>query len=203
MFDAALRQVIDPPLNYIGTKVAALGVSANMVTFVGFGLGVAAVPFIVAESYGIALLLILTNRVFDGLDGAVARHSLLTDFGGYLDIVCDFIFYSAVVFAFAWARPENTLAGAFLILSFMGTASTFLTYAIMAEKHKITTDIRGRKSLYYLGGLTEGMETIVAMVLMCLLPDYFVEIAVVFGVMCWVTTVTRIYAAWLAFRNLP
>ncbi len=203
MFDAALRRVIDPPLNYVGTKVASVGISANQVTIVGFVIGIAAVPFIASEIYGIALVLILINRVFDGLDGAVARHSLLTDFGGYLDIVCDFIFYSAIVFAFALARPENTLAAAFLILSFMGTASTFLTYAIMAEKHNISTELRGRKSLYYLGGLTEGSETILAMCLMCLFPDYFVIIACVFGAMCWVTTVTRIYAAWVAFRNLP
>jgi phosphatidylglycerophosphate synthase len=203
MFDAALRRIIDPPLNFLGTKVAALGVSANMVTLVGFGIGIAAVPFIVMESYSVALALIIINRIFDGLDGAVARHSLLTDFGGYLDIVCDFIFYSAIVFAFAWARTENTLAGAFLIFSFMGTACTFLTYAIMAEKHKITTDLRGKKSLYYLGGLTEGMETIVAMLLMCLMPEYFVQIALIFGTMCWITTVTRIYAAWLTFRKLP
>ncbi|MCR9214368.1 MAG: CDP-alcohol phosphatidyltransferase family protein [Proteobacteria bacterium] len=202
MFDAALRRVIDPPLNYAGTKVASMGVSANQVTIIGFAVGIAAVPFIAFESYGIALVLVLVNRVFDGLDGAVARHSLLTDFGGYLDIVCDFIFYSAIVFAFALARPENTLAAAFLILSFMGTASTFLTYAIMAEKHKISTELRGRKSLYYLGGLTEGTETILAMCLMCLLPGYFVIIACIFGVMCWVTTVTRIYAAWITFRNL-
>jgi len=203
MFDAPLRHIIDPPLNYVGTKVASLGVSANMVTIVGFGIGIAAVPLIAFEYYWGALALILVNRLFDGLDGAVARHSLLTDFGGYLDIVCDFIFYSAIVFAFALARPENSLAAAFLILSFMGTASTFLTYAIMAEKHKISTNIRGKKSLYYLGGLTEGAETIAAMCLMCILPDAFVLIAIIFGVMCWVTTVTRIYAAWLVFRNLP
>jgi phosphatidylglycerophosphate synthase len=202
MFDAALRRIIDPPLNYAGTKIALVGISANLVTLVGFVVGIAAVPFIAFEYYWIALSLILTNRLFDGLDGAVARHSLLTDFGGYLDIVCDFIFYSAIVFAFALARPENMLASAFLILSFMGTASTFLTYAIMAEKHKISTDIRGKKSLYYLGGLTEGAETIVAMCLMCIFPDYFTVIAVIFAGMCWVTTVTRIYAAWLTFRKL-
>ena len=203
MFDAALRRVIDPPLNFVGTKVAAIGVSANMVTVVGFIIGIAAVPFIATQHYYVGLVLILVNRFFDGLDGAVARHSILSDFGGYLDIVCDFIFYSTIVFAFALARPENTLAAAFLILSFMGTASTFLTYAIMAEKHKISTELRGRKSLYYLGGLAEGTETIVAMCLMCLLADYFVVISVIFGAMCWITTVTRIYSAWIAFRDLP
>ena len=199
MFDAALRNIIDPPLNAVGVRIAAIGISANTVTGFGFLLGISAVPLIVTEQYGAALVLILLNRLFDGLDGAVARHSLLTNFGGYLDIVCDFIFYAAIVFGFALARPENALYAAFLIFSFMGTGSSFLTYAIMAEKHGISTDIRGRKSLYYLGGLAEGGETIVAMLLMCIFPDYFMIIALVFGAMCWVTTVTRIYAAWLTF----
>lgn len=199
MFDAALRNIIDPPLNAMGTRIAAIGVSANAVTVFGFLLGASAVPLIAIEQYGGALILILMNRLFDGLDGAVARHSLLTDFGGYLDIICDFIFYSAVVFGFALARPENALYAAFLIFCFMGTASTFLTYAIMAEKHGISTDIQGRKSLYYLGGLAEGGETIAAMLLMCIFPDYFMIVALVFGGMCWVTTITRIYAAWLTF----
>lgn len=199
MFDAALRNIIDPPLNAMGTRIAAFGVSANAVTILGFMLGLAAVPLIAVEAYGAALVFILLNRFCDGLDGAVARHSLLTDFGGYLDIVCDFIFYSAIVFAFALARPENALYSAFLIFSFMGTGATFLTYAIMAEKHDISTDIQGRKSLYYLGGLAEGGETIAAMILMCVLPDFFVWITLVFGTMCWVTTATRIYMAWLTF----
>ncbi|NEP63383.1 MAG: hypothetical protein F6K31_41870, partial [Symploca sp. SIO2G7] len=62
-------------------------------------------------------------------------------------------------------------------------------------------EIRGRKSLYYLGGLAEGFETIIALVLMCLLPDSFFWIAVVFGVMCWITTATRIAAAVDVFRR--
>lgn len=202
MFDAALRQYIDPPLNVAGARLAAAGISANSVTIVGFLVGLGAMPFIALEDYGIALALIVINRLLDGLDGAVARQSILSDFGGYLDIVCDFIFYAAIVFAFALAKPENTLAAVFLIFSFIGTTSTFLTYAIMAEKHKITTDIRGIKSLYYLGGLTEGAETIVAFFLFCLFPEYFTVIAVVFGVMCWITTATRIYAAWVSFKDL-
>ncbi|MAZ04129.1 MAG: CDP-alcohol phosphatidyltransferase [Sneathiella sp.] len=199
MFDTALRHVIDPPLNAAGTKITAIGISANAITVAGFFLGLVAVPLIAVEEYGLALVFILLNRLFDGLDGAVARHSLLTDFGGYLDIVCDFIFYSAIVFAFALARPENALFAALLIFSFMGTGSTFLTYAIMAEKHRITTAIQGSKSLYYLGGLAEGGETIAAMVLMCLFPDYFFAIALIFAGMCWITTGTRIYAAWVTF----
>ena len=111
------------------------------------------------QQFDIAFWFILLNRVADGVDGAVARASMSTDFGGYLDIVCDFVFYSAVPFAFAVVQPENALASAFLIFSFIGTASSFLAFAILAEKHGISTEIRGKKTFYYLGGLTEGTET--------------------------------------------
>ena len=98
--------------------------------------------------------------------------SRLTDLGGFLDIVLDFIVYAGLVFAFAVADPErNALAAAFLLFAFMGTGSSFLAFAIMAAKRGISSELRGRKSLYYLGGLTEGTETILFLVLACLLPS--------------------------------
>jgi phosphatidylglycerophosphate synthase len=200
MLDAAVRRVIDPPLNVAGRRLARVGVSANAVTVAGVAVGIAAVPALAAEQYGLALVAILGNRLADGLDGAVARANGLTDFGGYLDIVGDFIFYSAVVFGCALARPENALAAAFLIFSFVGTGASFLAYAAIAARRGITTEVRGAKSLYYLGGQTEGTETIAVLVAFCLWPAWFAEIAYVFGALCWLTTATRTAAAWRTFR---
>ena len=133
------------------------GWTANQVTVFGFVVGLFAIPAIAFEAYLVGLALILLNRLADGLDGAVARRTVKTDRGGFLDITLDFIFYSSVPFAFALADPfENALAAAFLIFSFIGTGCSFLAYAIMAEKRGLSTDIRGQKSLYYLGGLTGG-----------------------------------------------
>ena len=73
MFDAALRRVIDPPLDRIGRRIAALGVSANAVTLAGFAVGLSALPLLATERYALALAAIVVNRLFDGLDGAVAR----------------------------------------------------------------------------------------------------------------------------------
>ncbi len=196
MFDARLRRLIDPPLNLIGKQLASAGVSANIVTIVGFFTGLMCLPALAFEYYDAALFLLVTNRLLDGLDGAVARERGTTDLGGYLDIVLDFVFYSAFVFGFALARPENALASAFLIFSFIGTSSSFLAYAIFAARRHITTAIRGKKSLYYLGGLTEGTETFMLFILLCLLPDAFNLLATVFGMMCWITTATRITWAW-------
>src|SRR5262249_9689663 len=155
-------------------------------------IGLAALPAIAAERYGEGLVLILVNRLIDGLDGAVARRTSPTDWGAYSDIVCDFIFYSSVVYAFALARPANATAAAFLIFSFVGPGSSFLAFAAIAAKRSLTTAARGPKSIYYLGGLTEGTETIIAFVVFCLVPASFPPAAVAFGVLCWITTASRV-----------
>src|SRR4029079_7981042 len=100
----------------------------------GFAVGIGALPAIAAEHYVVGLFLILINRLMDGLDGAVARCSSPTARGAYLDIVCDFIFYSAVVFGFALARSTNATAGAFLIFSFIGTGSSMHAFRTLAPK---------------------------------------------------------------------
>lgn len=195
MLDARVRQLIDPPLAVAGARLAAAGVRADAVTLAGFAIGLLAVPLLAVGAYGWALLVILANRLGDGLDGAVARSTQLTDLGGFLDIVCDFLFYAAVVFGFVLAEPHNRLPGAFLLLSFIGTGSSFLAFAIFAVRRGIETRARGAKSLYYLGGLTEGTETIALFIAVCLFPGAFALFAWLFGAACWLTTLGRFLEA--------
>ena len=201
MLDPIMRRIIDPPLDAAGRRLAGAGMHANAVTWAGFAIGIGAMAALAFEQYGLALALILANRACDGLDGAVARHAGITDLGGYLDIVLDFLIYSGVVFAFAVGRPEQALPAAFLIFAFVGTGSSFLAYAIMAAKRQIGTELRGRKSLFYIGGLTEGTETIALFVAICLAPDWFAWLAYGFGALCWLTTGARIASAMQAFRD--
>lgn len=197
MLDERLRPLIGPPLDAVAGHVVARGIGANTVTLLGFAVGVGAMLAIAHGAYSAGLALLAVNRVADGLDGAVARRSRVSDLGGFLDIVLDFIFYSGVVFAFAWADPAaNALAAAFLIFAFVGTGSSFLAYAIMAARRGIDTAQRGRRSLFYLSGLTEGTETIAAFVLFCLFPGLFAVLAILFAALCWVTTLSRIVIAW-------
>ena len=139
-------------------------------------------------------LLILLNRLADGLDGAIARANRRTDLGGYMDIVFDFLFYGAVPLAFVLSRPSeaNAVAGAVLLFSFYANGAAFLTFAIMAEKRGIETSAQGLKSLFYLGGLAEGGETILVFVLFCLLPAYFPHIALAFAAICFISAAARI-----------
>ena len=200
MLDAYMRRRIDPPLDRIGARLAAAGVRADAVTLAGFAVGVLAIPLVAAGWTWAALAALLLNRLADGLDGAVARHDRLTDLGGYLDIVCDFLIYAGIPVGFALLDPQaNALAAAVLLFSFMGTGSSFLTYAIIAAKRGETTEIRGRKSLYYLGGLTEGTETFAFLAAILVFPQAFVPLAYVFAAACWITTVSRMLAAVRAF----
>lgn len=192
MIDHQLRKLIDPPLNAVAGRLPC---SANQVSVGGFVIGLIAVPTIVTGHFWLALLCISVNRIADGLDGAIARRVGPTNFGGYLDIVLDFIFYSAVIFGFALYDKDNAPWAAFLIFSFVGTGTSFLAFAALAGKLGLTTALRGRKSIYYLGGLTEGFETIATLLLMCVFPGHFWLIAAIFGIMCWMTTATRILTA--------
>ncbi len=132
----------------------------------------------------------------------MARAAQKTDLGGYLDIVLDFLVYSAMVLAFAFAEPEaNALASALLLFSFIGTGTTFLAFAVFAEKRGLKDTGDSPRGLYYLGGLTEGSETIIAFVLFCLFPARFALLATVFSAMCLITTASRIGFALHALKK--
>jgi phosphatidylglycerophosphate synthase len=195
MFDRAARRRLDPLLDRSAERCIALGLSADAVTLIGFGIGLLAMLFIALGHDVIGLVLLLLNRMADGVDGAVARRTLPTTRGGYLDIVLDFILYSGVPFAFAVGHPEHALAAAFLIFSFVGTGTSFLAFAIFKRDAP-----REGKAFHYLGGLTEGAETIAFFVLVLLFPSTFTVAAWIFGVLCWLTTLGRIGAAVNALR---
>lgn len=200
MLDATLRRRVDPWLDRVADRLARRGIGADAVTLLGAAVGLAACVAIAFRADVLALALLALNRIADGLDGAVARRTSPTDRGGFLDIVCDFLFYGGFVFAFAVGRPEAALPAAFLLAAFIGTGTSFLAFAVFAAKRGITTDVRGAKSLYYLGGLTEGTETILLFVAMCLVPDAFPWLAWGFGALCWVTVASRFANGWTAFR---
>jgi phosphatidylglycerophosphate synthase len=203
MIDAQLIPLLGPPLDRAARALERLGLTANAVTAAGAMLGLGACAAIAFEAYGLGLMLILANRLLDGLDGALARRTGATDLGGFIDLVADFLFYSAVPFAFALAEPERALAAAFLIFSFVGTAVSFLAFAAIAARRGLASERHGPKSVYYLGGLTEGAETILLFVLMALKPHWFEALAYGFGALCWITTAGRVWSGAVLLRNRP
>ena len=194
MLDRFALPLFARPHRAVAQALLRFGLTANQVTLLGALLGFAALPLLVAQLYLWALAAILINRFFDGVDGTMARLVGPTDRGAFLDIVCDFLFYASVPVGFAAANPAtNALPAAVLLAAFIGTASTFLAFAAVAAKRGETSPLYPNKGIYYLSGLTEGTETILAFCAMCVWPQHFALIAYGFALACLVTTATRLY----------
>lgn len=193
MLDRALIAVLRPALDAGARALVRVGVGADAVTLAGFAIGIAAAVAIGFGAYGWGLALLLASRLADGLDGAVARRTHTTDRGAFLDITLDFLFYASIPLAFALADPvRNALPAGVLLAAFIGTGSSFLAFAVMAERRGLASDAYPSKGFYYLGGLTEASETLICFVLMCLWPDHFAWWAYGFAALCGITVATRI-----------
>jgi len=202
MLDRYVRPWMDPPLDRLGQRLARAGATADGVTLLGLALGVASAGAIALGAFALGLGLLLASRLADGLDGAIARATSKTDFGGYLDITADFLVYGAIPLGFVLHDPDaNGAAGALLLASFYFNGATFLGYAILAEKRGLQTQTHGAKTVYFTGGLLEGTETIAFFAVVCLWPSLFAPLAWVFGGLCFVTGVSRVLLARANFRN--
>ena len=200
MLDRVALQLLRPTLDAAARGLARAGLHADQVTLIGFGIGVAGAVSIAFEQFVPGLLLMLVSRLFDGIDGALARLTAPTDRGGFLDITLDFLFYASIPLAFAVARPAaNALPAAVLLAAFIGTATSFLAFATLAAQRGLKSTAYPNKGIYYLGGLTEGTETLSCFALMCLWPALFPVFAYGFAALCGLTIVTRLWAGWRAF----
>jgi phosphatidylglycerophosphate synthase len=200
MFDARLRPLIDPFLDRMGAGLVRAGIGANPVSLAGAASGALAGVAIGLGQPLAGLALVLASRLLDGLDGAIARVKGPTDFGGYLDILCDYVFYLAVPLGFGLAKPGNLPFALLLVASFTLTAVSFLAYAALAARRGLETRAHGLKSFFYSTGLAEGAETLLAFILMCLWPAGFPVIASIFTGLCLLTVIQRSVIALRVFR---
>lgn len=203
MLDKYLTPIIKPLLTPIVIVLHKRSITADQLTVAGFLIGLLAVPLIAFEYWYAALVAIILNRILDGLDGALARYAKQSSSaGGYLDITLDFLFYAAIPFGFILSNPEqNAVAGALLLATFIGTGSSFLAFAIAAEKFKIDRPQFKYKSFYYLNGLTEGTETIALFIAFCIWPQHFALFATLFAIACTITIFTRIYGGYHTLKQ--
>ncbi|MEY4736701.1 MAG: hypothetical protein RL302_1020 [Pseudomonadota bacterium] len=200
MLDRFATALIRPPMTTLARGLVRARVGANSITVTGFIIGVVAAILIASHAYMAGAVAILASRLCDGLDGLVARQTHATDAGGFLDITLDFLFYASIPLAFAVANPAaNALAAAVLLAAFIGTSTSFLAFAVLAAKRKLTSTDFPDKSFYFLGGLTEATETLMFFTAMCIWPQHFAVLASTFAALCAITIATRIWWGWRAF----
>jgi phosphatidylglycerophosphate synthase len=202
MLDGLARRLLDPALDRAGRALAARGVKADVLTFAGLACGLGAALSIALAADGFALAALAVNRLLDGLDGAVARATIRTDRGGFLDIVLDFVTYGAIPLAFALRDPAaNALAAAALLFAFYVNGASFLAFAAVAAKRGLESSVRGVKSIYFTAGLAEGTETVVAFAAMILWPRHFALIALAFAGLTLMGAIARVTLAWHVFSG--
>ena len=203
MLDRHALGLLKPAVEAAARTLAKRRITADQVTIASFACGMVAAALVAFGWFGAALVLMLMGRALDNIDGTLARLTKATDRGAFLDIALDFIFYAAFPLGFAMADPAaNALAAAMLLAAFVGTGTSFLAYAVIAEKRELKSTAYPMKSIFYLGGLTEGTETILCFAAMCLWPSYFPLLAYGFAILCLFTILTRLWAGWKTFGNV-
>ncbi len=197
MLDERVRRWIAPPLDRFGATLADAGVPPLALTGAGFAAGLGACVAVTQQAWTLALVLWLSNRVLDGLDGPVARRRGATDLGGFLDIVADFTVYAGFVVAVAVAVPDARVAALALLTAYYVSGTAFLALSSLLERRGLPAgeSISGatdRRSLRFVGGLAEGTETVLVYVLICLAPARAALIAWLFALAVAVTAVQRV-----------
>jgi phosphatidylglycerophosphate synthase len=196
MFDRHLQKLTQKPLSFFA-KILLKYLSANQITIIGFIFGLMMCLFIYIELFFLAIFFLILNRICDGLDGVMARLTVPTYLGAYLDIVLDFIFYSAFILIFGLLDTSNIIITCLLLFSYICTGTTFLAQAIIQPKLDLvqkdeSLDIDIPKSFYYSAGLIEGTETVLFMTLCLLFPQLYFFFGLIFTILCLLTALSRI-----------
>jgi len=203
MLDARIRHVMAPVVNSAGRSLAERGIRPGLLTGVGWLLGVGACVSAGLALWPLALGLWLSNRLFDGLDGPVARARGTTEVGGFLDVVADFSIYAGFVVGVAVALPPARIACLVLLFTYYVSGTALLAQSSLLERRHHGTSCQDQRSLRFVGGLAEGTETIVVYVLFCLFPASAAGIAWAFAGIVGITAVQRVIGGVHALRAQP
>jgi len=137
------------------------------------------------------------NRALDGLDGLIARmHDRQTDFGGYVDIVTDYVIYAALPIGLVAGSPSNEryLALAFMLAAFYVNSASWMYLAAILEKRAQHNNTQ--TTIVMPAGLIGGFETIIVYGIFLIFPTQIVWLFSIFGVLVFFTAFQRVVWAW-------
>jgi phosphatidylglycerophosphate synthase len=199
VFDEVVRRRLAPALAPAARRLGGWGITPNHVTIATFVIAAAGAALTAAGLIGAGLVLWLTSRVGDGLDGVIARETAQsTARGGYLDITLDMAAYSLMVVAFAVIRPELGLVWPMILMGYVLAITTTLALAAAAERAHRTVSGTDR-TFQFTPALAEAGETTVVYVLWYLFPAYVGPIA---WIWCGVLILSAVQRSILAWRWL-
>ena len=166
-----------------------------------FGLGTAVAA--VYQFYWLGFAGWIISRIFDGLDGGVARHTnRQSDLGGYLDILIDHAVYASIPIGIVLGDPSpiGWLMGTLLLSSFYINGASWMYLSAILEKRAAGASARGEQtSVTMPEGLIGGSETIIFYSAFFLWPQWYPWL---FGVMAALVAITIVQRVPWAMREL-
>ncbi|MGL1890377.1 MAG: CDP-alcohol phosphatidyltransferase family protein [Spirochaetaceae bacterium] len=194
MFDTALRPIKERILLPFA-KFLAKYISPNKMTMISLVLGILAFFTVLLGLYKIALICWVLNRITDGLDGTIARISeTQSDYGGYIDIMSDFLIYAIIPIAFVMNRgfiKLETILLVFMLAAFYINSASWMYLSAILEKRNYLSQ-KSLTSVNMPKGLAEGFETIIIYTLFFILPDQIVILFIVISVLALIGSIQRI-----------
>jgi phosphatidylglycerophosphate synthase len=192
MLDEELRKGAKPLYKLPARILAERGITGDALTAISLGIGALCLVAIAFGLNTVALVLWLLNRLFDGLDGEVARlRGESSEFGAFVDIVADFFVYGGFLVALAVQHPGSRMALVALFFAYYLNGTVFLALSGILERLK--RERLTERGLHFRRSLTEGFETLVAGTLFLLLPDHVSIIAWIFAAMVFISAAQRLW----------
>jgi len=196
MFDSYLRNVKDRVGEPIARRVNFL--SPNLVSILGVLVALLSAYLGSQQIYFWGLAFWLLSRALDGLDGLLARlHNTQSDFGGYLDIILDFVAYAAVPLGFGLGAASQSVyvALAVLLSSFYVNSASWMFLAAILEK-RAARDPETTTTIVMPVGLVGALESITIFSLFFVLPQYIFWIFIIFSALVFLTVIQRLIWAY-------
>lgn len=203
MFDSYLRALKDR----LGAPIAQrlVNVGPNAISLLGLVAGINTALFAFFGYFGVALAFWLVNRFLDGLDGLVARlHNQQDDFGGYLDILSDFVVYAAVPIGLVLGSPSPSRYAALIAMLaafYINTASWMYLAAILEKRSARSDDTL--TTIVMPSGLVGGFETIVFFSLFFIFPSQVTLLFSIFSALIIFTIFQRLIWAKRVLNPVP
>jgi phosphatidylglycerophosphate synthase len=170
----------------LAARLARWRVTPGGLTLAAFACAVGAMVDISHGHLWLALALLAAARIFDGLDGPVARRTAATERSAYLDLVLSLTASAGIPFAFALALPDRAPAALFLELGLVVNAAAAIAQVRL-------TGFVGTV-LHRAGSLIGKSELFLAFALACLFPDRLSIIAYAVGILCFAGAGSRVAA---------
>ena len=154
MLDQKFNLLFRPVLTKFATIFLKYQISPNQITLFSFTLGIFCFIFLSLGFIYTAFLFFLLNRIFDGVDGALARLKEPTDLGGFYDIISDFLIYALLPLALFYSI---IIISFYVIITniFYRNMFYFFNYSLDFWEKKIKIEQLSKKSFFYSEGLIE------------------------------------------------